>query len=246
MTAWLWPDRHVVDRFRSGCEPHAGVSPHERTRRGTVLVLQPRGIQSTPNIAQRAQASPAPVHLGHDDAFGACGYCHLFKHHVAMPGVASFVPVVMFVIAHAAPIALFHALHPARCLSVRAPKRSPRHFLSAITSDRCVKRAESLRARSFVLRIKEMFMFNFTWDKLGLIARANAHRRTHRVTLSVLPLSIIQSLVPSLAHANDATTSTMLPHGHGQRCGKRQWRRSTARCRPQSPSLRRNRHPQAV
>ncbi|WP_153099516.1 TonB-dependent receptor [Paraburkholderia hayleyella] len=54
-------------------------------------------------------------------------------------------------------------------------------------------------------------MFNFTWDKLGLIARANAHRRTHRVTLSVLPLSIIQSLVPSLAHANDATTSTMLP-----------------------------------
>ncbi|WP_322058087.1 DUF2946 domain-containing protein [Paraburkholderia sp. J63] len=31
-------------------------------------------------------ASTAP-HLSHDDAFGACGYCHLLEHHVAMPGV---------------------------------------------------------------------------------------------------------------------------------------------------------------
>lgn len=33
-------------------------------------------------------ASTAP-HLSHDDAFGACGYCHLFEHHVAMTPVAA-------------------------------------------------------------------------------------------------------------------------------------------------------------
>ncbi|WP_321813045.1 MULTISPECIES: DUF2946 domain-containing protein [unclassified Paraburkholderia] len=32
-------------------------------------------------------ASSAP-HLSHDDAFGACGYCNLLEHHVAMPAIA--------------------------------------------------------------------------------------------------------------------------------------------------------------
>ncbi|OLL32391.1 hypothetical protein BTH42_08095 [Burkholderia sp. SRS-W-2-2016] len=36
--------------------------------------------------------NPAPVHLSHDDAFGACGYCNLLQHHVAMPTFAAIAP----------------------------------------------------------------------------------------------------------------------------------------------------------
>jgi len=49
--------------------------------------LHPSGASDAGN-ALVAQTSPAPVHLSHDDAFGACGYCHLLEHHVAMPTVA--------------------------------------------------------------------------------------------------------------------------------------------------------------
>ncbi|MDR6449749.1 DUF2946 domain-containing protein [Paraburkholderia sp. 22099] len=48
--------------------------------------LQPRGPSEASAIAQ---AGPAPVSLSHADAFGACGYCHLLEHHVAMPVVAA-------------------------------------------------------------------------------------------------------------------------------------------------------------
>jgi hypothetical protein len=39
---------------------------------------------------QPAQSAP---HLSHDDAFGACGYCHLLEHHVAMPAIAAAEPL---------------------------------------------------------------------------------------------------------------------------------------------------------
>ncbi|WP_322104307.1 DUF2946 domain-containing protein [Paraburkholderia sp. J41] len=38
---------------------------------------------------QPASNAPDFPHLSHDDAFGACGYCHLLEHHVAMPSVAA-------------------------------------------------------------------------------------------------------------------------------------------------------------
>lgn len=115
---WLIVFAPVVSHMRASVRTNEPVAE-------LCSVLQPRGIQSTPNIAQRAQASPAPVHLGHDDAFGACGYCHLFKHHVAMPGVASFVPVVMFVIAHAAPIALSTRFTPLGAFPSGRPRDPP-------------------------------------------------------------------------------------------------------------------------
>ncbi|CAD6554906.1 hypothetical protein LMG27952_05706 [Paraburkholderia hiiakae] len=48
--------------------------------------IQPAGAGSTP-------------HLSHDDAFGACGYCHLLEHHVAMPSVAAPEPLAVLALA---------------------------------------------------------------------------------------------------------------------------------------------------
>jgi hypothetical protein len=43
-------------------------------------------------------ASAAP-HLSHGDAFGACGYCHLFEHHVAMSPAVPPAPAAIYAIA---------------------------------------------------------------------------------------------------------------------------------------------------
>lgn len=40
------------------------------------------------SAVQPGQADSAAPHLSHDDAFGACGYCHLLQHQVAMTSVA--------------------------------------------------------------------------------------------------------------------------------------------------------------
>ncbi|SDD03141.1 DUF2946 domain-containing protein [Paraburkholderia lycopersici] len=45
---------------------------------------------------QPVQSAP---HLSHDDAFGACGYCHLLEHHVAMPSIAAPEPAGALVVA---------------------------------------------------------------------------------------------------------------------------------------------------
>lgn len=39
-------------------------------------------------VGDSGHVALTPLHLSHDDAFGACGYCHLFEHHVAMTDVA--------------------------------------------------------------------------------------------------------------------------------------------------------------
>lgn len=38
-------------------------------------------------LCSAIQPDSVTQHLSHDDAFGACGYCHLLEHHVAMPDV---------------------------------------------------------------------------------------------------------------------------------------------------------------
>lgn len=40
-------------------------------------------------LCSALQSPQSTPHLSHDDAFGACGYCHLLEHHVAMPSVAA-------------------------------------------------------------------------------------------------------------------------------------------------------------
>ena len=38
-------------------------------------------------LCSAIQPASGEPHLSHADAFGACGYCDLLEHHVAMPGV---------------------------------------------------------------------------------------------------------------------------------------------------------------
>jgi hypothetical protein len=39
-------------------------------------------------LCSAVQGDSAAPHLSHDDAFGACGYCHLLQHQVAMTSIA--------------------------------------------------------------------------------------------------------------------------------------------------------------
>jgi hypothetical protein len=71
------------------------------------------------------QASPAPVHLSHDDAFGACGYCHLLQHHVAMPSVAAIEPPAALALAGAAPPALSTRFTPLGAFPSGRPRDPP-------------------------------------------------------------------------------------------------------------------------
>ncbi|MCG5072483.1 DUF2946 domain-containing protein [Paraburkholderia tagetis] len=41
----------------------------------------------TAALCSSIQPDSTATHLSHDNAFGACGYCDLLEHHVAMPGV---------------------------------------------------------------------------------------------------------------------------------------------------------------
>ncbi|MEZ0603355.1 DUF2946 domain-containing protein [Paraburkholderia sp. IW21] len=84
--------------------------------------LQPRDLsQASPT----PHASPAPVHLSHDDAFGACGYCHLLQHHVAMPTVAAAEPPAALAIAGTAPPALSTRFTPLGAFPSGRPRDPP-------------------------------------------------------------------------------------------------------------------------
>ena len=88
--------------------------------------LQPRNLSAaighTGNIGDN---DPAPVHLSHDDAFGACGYCHLLAHHVAMPTLAATTPPAAFAIAGTAPPALSTRFTPLGAFPSGRPRDPP-------------------------------------------------------------------------------------------------------------------------
>ncbi|MGF6900193.1 hypothetical protein P3T22_001442 [Paraburkholderia sp. GAS348] len=84
--------------------------------------LQP-GSQSL--ASQSTQASPAPVHLSHDDAFGACGYCHLLQHHLALPSVAAVEPPAALALAGTAPPALSTRFTPLGAFPSGRPRDPP-------------------------------------------------------------------------------------------------------------------------
>jgi hypothetical protein len=52
------------------------------------LVAAHRAHEPDAALCSAIQPASTAPHLSHDDAFGACGYCHLLEHHAAMPGVA--------------------------------------------------------------------------------------------------------------------------------------------------------------
>jgi hypothetical protein len=73
----------------------------------------------------QGHASQSAVHLSHDDAFGACGYCHLLKHHVAIPFVPPAAPVTALAVASVAPSALSTRFTPLGAFPSGRPRDPP-------------------------------------------------------------------------------------------------------------------------
>ena len=84
--------------------------------------LQPRDLGEANGISH---AAPATVHLSHDDAFGACGYCHLLQHHVAMPTVAAAAPLAVLMLAGTAPPTLSTRFTPLGAFPSGRPRAPP-------------------------------------------------------------------------------------------------------------------------
>ncbi|WGS52648.1 DUF2946 domain-containing protein [Paraburkholderia sp. D15] len=72
-----------------------------------------------------ATPKPAPVQLSHDDAFGACGYCHLLEHHVAMPTLAAVAPQHALTLAGTAPPTLSTRYTPLGAFPSGRPRAPP-------------------------------------------------------------------------------------------------------------------------
>jgi hypothetical protein len=84
--------------------------------------LHPAGSNDASVVAQ---SGSAPVHLSHDDAFGACGYCHLFEHHVAMPTLAAVEPPAALRLAGTAPPTLSTRFTPLGAFPSGRPRAPP-------------------------------------------------------------------------------------------------------------------------
>ncbi|REG52313.1 hypothetical protein B0G80_8856 [Paraburkholderia sp. BL6669N2] len=87
--------------------------------------LQPRDFSVVSAASVTTQAAPAPVRLSHDDAFGACGYCHLLQHHVAMPTVAAAEPPAALTLAGTAPPTLSTRFTPLGAFPSGRPRAPP-------------------------------------------------------------------------------------------------------------------------
>jgi hypothetical protein len=87
--------------------------------------LQPHDFSVASAASATPQAAPVPVHLSHDDAFGACGYCHLLQHHVAMPTVAAAEPPAAVALAGTAPPALSTRFTPLGAFPSGRPRAPP-------------------------------------------------------------------------------------------------------------------------
>ncbi|WJF90017.1 DUF2946 domain-containing protein [Paraburkholderia bonniea] len=72
-----------------------------------------------------SQPEHPPVSLSHDDAFGACGYCHLLKHHVAITGVPPFTPISALVLASVTPPVLSTHFTPLGAFPSGRPRDPP-------------------------------------------------------------------------------------------------------------------------
>ncbi|SMG50718.1 Protein of unknown function [Paraburkholderia susongensis] len=87
--------------------------------------LHPSGAGDASDAGIVAQTGQAPVHLSHDDAFGACGYCHLLEHHVAMPALAAVEPLAALLLASTAPPTLSTRFTPLGAFPSGRPRAPP-------------------------------------------------------------------------------------------------------------------------
>ena len=87
--------------------------------------LHPTGANDPIDASLVSHSGPEPVHLSHDDAFGACGYCHLLEHHVAMPTVAAVEPPAALTLAGTAPATLSTRFTPLGAFPSGRPRDPP-------------------------------------------------------------------------------------------------------------------------
>jgi len=87
--------------------------------------LHPAGANDTDDPGLVTQTTTAPVHLSHADAFGACGYCHLLEHHVAMPTLAAVEPPAALLLAATAPRTLSTRFTPLGAFPSGRPRAPP-------------------------------------------------------------------------------------------------------------------------
>lgn len=90
--------------------------------------LHPTGANGAGNSGDAglaAQIGTAPVHLSHADAFGACGYCHLLEHHVAMPTLAAVEPPAALRLAGTMPPTLSTRFTPLGAFPSGRPRAPP-------------------------------------------------------------------------------------------------------------------------
>lgn len=69
--------------------------------------------------------APQPMHLSHDDAFGACGYCHLLEHHVALPTLAALAAPTALALLGTAPPTLSTRFTPLGAFPSGRPRAPP-------------------------------------------------------------------------------------------------------------------------
>jgi hypothetical protein len=85
--------------------------------------LHPSGASNASVVV--TQTGPTPVHLSHDDAFGACGYCHLLEHYVAMPTLAAVEPPAALLLTGTAPPTLSTRFTPLGAFPSGRPRAPP-------------------------------------------------------------------------------------------------------------------------
>ncbi|WP_025596911.1 DUF2946 domain-containing protein [Burkholderia sp. WSM2230] len=89
------------------------------------LMDQENQVAQANQVDHAGHAGATAVHLSHEDAFGACGYCHLLQHHVAMPTVAATEPPVVAVMTGTAPPTLSTRFTPLGAFPSGRPRAPP-------------------------------------------------------------------------------------------------------------------------
>ncbi|MDE1179914.1 DUF2946 domain-containing protein [Paraburkholderia sp.] len=88
------------------------------------LVASSEAHEPVAELCSETQSHDAGRHHA-DDAFGACGYCQLLQHHVAMPDVATASPCFTAVVTAAAAPVLSTRFQPRQAFPSGRPRAPP-------------------------------------------------------------------------------------------------------------------------
>ena len=113
---WLVVFAPLVSQLLASAQAHEPIA-------ALCSALQPGGVGAAASAS--ADNLTAPVHLSHDDAFGACGYCHLLEHHVAVPTLAVVAPTAALTLAGTLPPELSTRFTPLGAFPSGRPRDPP-------------------------------------------------------------------------------------------------------------------------